>query len=172
MSAVGAAKDLAPFFHSVADDAAAAMGADRGQFLDGALKGVENMRGASDQHFERLVVSIATGFTRGHGFIPFRLKFRVPIASAKHSRHLYPSPLQQADPGHKPDVLGADGSNAAFSGQRASAPTPAPALRRLISLCEFERPGLPEKRCRPDAFAGSAPATGESASPPSSGLLR
>jgi hypothetical protein len=60
---VGAAEGPPVLFHPVADYAASAVSAARGQGLDRALEGVEGVRAILQQNLERLVVLIATDLT-------------------------------------------------------------------------------------------------------------
>src|SRR5581483_5854264 len=67
-SAVRAAIHFAVGFHAVAEDAAAAMCAHRGELLDRALEAVEGMRAAAcDAHGKSLVVTVTAHFAGRHG---------------------------------------------------------------------------------------------------------
>src|ERR671924_1354248 len=71
--AVRAAVHLAVGFNAVPEDAAAAVRAHRGEFLDGALEAVERVRGAArDAHGEGLVVTVATDFAGAHRLTPMQ----------------------------------------------------------------------------------------------------
>src|SRR5687768_16785484 len=69
MRAVLAAKHLAAGFDAVADDAALAVRAGRGELLDRALEAVERMRAvAGEGRRESLVVAVAANFASAHDF--------------------------------------------------------------------------------------------------------
>ena len=65
------AEDPATFFHAMADDSAAAMGAGGSHYLDRAFKAIENVAIAIRNHFEAFVIIISTKFTLSHTRVPF-----------------------------------------------------------------------------------------------------
>src|SRR3954470_96720 len=80
--AVGAAEELAVRLDAVADDLAAAVLAHRGHLVDRTLEAVEGVPRAGRDHLERLVVLIATDFTRRHGdLLVVGVTLRLPTAA-------------------------------------------------------------------------------------------
>ena len=69
-SAMGTTKNLAVGFHSMSDDPAAAVGANRRQRVNGTLEAVEDVHAAVKVNLERLVVVVAADFTGCHGDSP------------------------------------------------------------------------------------------------------
>jgi hypothetical protein len=61
---VGAAKERVTLFDTVTDNLAAAMVARRGQGMNGAFEGVEDMLPAAGRHSERLVIVVAAHFLK------------------------------------------------------------------------------------------------------------
>src|SRR5215472_18344203 len=61
-----AAEEAAADFHSMANDPASAVLANRGHGLNGALETVECVPRAGSNHFKTLVVVISTDFTNCH----------------------------------------------------------------------------------------------------------
>jgi hypothetical protein len=75
---VRAAEKRAIVFNPVADNAAATMGAGRGQLMHSAFKRIENVRVAlRRRHGKRFVVVVSAYFTFSHSFLPsFKLWWR------------------------------------------------------------------------------------------------
>jgi hypothetical protein len=68
---VRAAEKRAIVFNPVADNAAATMGAGRGQLMHSAFKRIENVRVAlRRRHGKRFVVVVSAYFTFSHSFLP------------------------------------------------------------------------------------------------------
>ena len=67
LCAVRAAEERRTGFDAVADDAAAAVIADRRELVDRALEAVEHVPLPGRDHFERQVVVVAADFTLSHG---------------------------------------------------------------------------------------------------------
>src|SRR5262245_19537004 len=65
--AIGAAIESVLGLDAVPDDPAAAVGADRGQFLNRAFEAVEDMLPAGRDHLEGQVIIVSAHFTFGHG---------------------------------------------------------------------------------------------------------
>jgi hypothetical protein len=61
-----AAKDLSIGFYAVADNPAVAVRANRRERVDCALKAIEGVMLASDDHLKRLVIIIFANFAFGH----------------------------------------------------------------------------------------------------------
>jgi hypothetical protein len=61
-----AAEDLSVSFHTVPNDSAVAMRANRRQRVDGALETVEGVTLPADDHFKRLVVFVLGNFACSH----------------------------------------------------------------------------------------------------------
>src|SRR2546428_2254276 len=67
--AVSTAKERSFCLDAVTDDLAAAVVADGGELLNGALKAVEDMVHAGGNDVKRQIVVIAAHFTFGHGLL-------------------------------------------------------------------------------------------------------
>jgi hypothetical protein len=65
-SATGAAIERILSLDAVPDDLAAAVSADRGQFLDRALEAVEDMLSARRDHVEGQIIIVTANFTFSH----------------------------------------------------------------------------------------------------------
>jgi hypothetical protein len=63
---MNAAEDAVASLHAVPDHSAAAVGARRGQRVDGALEAIEDMCRALDSYLERFVVVVSANFTDRH----------------------------------------------------------------------------------------------------------
>lgn len=61
-----ATEDLASLLHSMSDDPALAVRANRGERVDRALEAIEGVMLAGHDHFERLVILIFTNFACSH----------------------------------------------------------------------------------------------------------
>jgi hypothetical protein len=60
------AEESAGYLHSMSDDSALAVFANRGDGLDGAFKTIESMVYTGGDQFKTLVVLVATNFTFSH----------------------------------------------------------------------------------------------------------
>jgi hypothetical protein len=61
-----AAEDFASLLHTVTDDPALAVGANRGQRVDRALEAIEGVMLAANNHLKGLVIFIFTNFACSH----------------------------------------------------------------------------------------------------------
>ncbi len=89
-----AAKDLAVGFHTVTDDPAVAVRANRRKRVDRALKAIEDVALVGDDHFERLVIFVFANFAFRHtkSFGRRRLCGGVRFIFASENRFSPPAP--------------------------------------------------------------------------------